>query len=423
MFAAFRSARRKSSHVAMAIALAGGAAFGTAAIAPAAYAQDQDYSEAFVAAYQPVAAMTQGETANFTTARAQIDAVLAAATTPDDRMAAGNLALIIGQNTDDDALRRRGLETMIASGKVAPEQLGQFHYYVANFAFNAADYPATRAAITAALANGYVDSDDVSSNDPEYIYMQSFSAEENAPAAVQYVTNLAAERIAAGQTVPERWLLRGLQDSYDGELTSEATEVAAMLLRAYPTQQNWINSMQVISALNEFDAPARIDLARLMLAKNALTNRRDFVTYIEDLDPRIMGSEVVRVLQAGLAAGQFDAGDAYYVEVRDIATPRAATDRRQVATYVREGEGGDALDALATGDVLYSLEDYAQAERFFQLALERGIDANTAHTRIGIAQAMQGKYSEANEHFAQVTGARTPVAKLWSVYVDQMMAM
>ncbi|KLI63925.1 hypothetical protein [Aurantiacibacter marinus] len=423
MFAAFRSARRKSSNFALAIALAGGAAFSTAAFAPSAYAQDQDYSPAFVAAYQPVAAMTQGETPDHAGARAQIETVLAAATTADDRMAAGNLALMIGQNTNDDVLRRRGIEIMIASGKVPADQLGQFHYYVANFAFNAGDYPAVRSAVTAALANGYVDNDDNSSNDPEYLYMQSYSSEENAPAAVAYVVNLAAERMAAGQSIPERWLLRGLQDSYDGNLGSEATSVSEMLLRAYPTQQNWINSMQVIAALNELDAPARIDLSRLALANNAMTTRREFVSYIEDLDPRIMGSEVVRVLQAGLAAGQFDAGDAYYIEVRDIATPRAATDRRQIATYIREGETGDALDALATGDVLYSLEDYVQAERFFQLALERGMNANTAHTRIGIAQAMQGKYTEAKEHFAQVTGPRTAIAKLWSVYVDQMMAM
>jgi len=418
MFRAFRTARRKSSHFALALALAGGAAFATAAVAPAAHAQE--YSEAFVEVYQAAATLTQGDAPDYQAARVQLPAVHAAITTADDRMAAGNLTLIVGQNVSDDGLRRQGLEMMLESGKVPPEQLGAFNWYVANFAYNAGDYADSRAAITAALANGYVDTDDQPQNDPEYVYMQSFTAEENPAAAVAYLTDLAEARMAAGQPIAERWLLRGLQDAYDGELAAAATDVSVLLLRNNPSQQNWINSLQVVAALNEFDPAQRVDLLRLMYETNALTQRPEFVGFAEDLDPRIMGGEVLKVLQAGLDAGEFDTSDPYYVEVIGIARPRAAEDRRQIATLVREGETGDARDALATGDVLYSLDEYAQAAHFYQLAGERGLDSDTANTRLGIALTKAGDYAAAKQAFAQVGGARETTARLWSIYVDTL---
>lgn len=422
MFRAFRTARRKSSHFALALALAGGVVFGSAAIAPAAHAQDRDYSSAFVAVYQPAAALTQGDAPDFQAARAQLAAVHAAIVTEDDRMAAGNLTLIVGQNISDDNLRRQGLEMMLASGKVAPDQIGSFHWYLANFAYNAGDYAEARTAITAALANGYVDTDNDTQNDPEYVYAQSYSAEGNPAAGVAHLVDLAQARMAAGQAVPERWLLRSLQDAYDGELVAEATEVSLMLLRTNPSPQNWINTLQVVGVLTELEPAERVDLFRLMYETDALTQRPEFVRFAEDLDPRIMGGEVLRVLQAGLAADEFTTDDPYYVEVLAIAQPRAAEDRRLVATYVREGEGGDARDALATGDVFYSMEDYAQAARFYQLAAERGADSSTANTRLGIALTKAGDYAAAREAFAQVTGVREATARLWSVYADTLAA-
>ena len=418
MFRAFRSARRKSSQFALALALAGGAAVGTAAIAPAAMAQD--YSSGFIEVYQPTADLTQGETPDYEAARARLDAVHAAVETDDDRMAAGNLTVILGNQLDDGALRRTGLEMMIASGKVAPEQLGQFHFYVASYAYNAGDYAAARAAIEAAIANGYVDTDTTAANDHEFLLMKTYVGEDNPTAGLAYILGEANKLEVAGQPVPESWLLQGLQDAYNANLTNEATDVSLVLLRQNPSKQNWTNTLQVANALNELEPSARVDLFRLMLEADAMTQRGEYIRLVEDLDPRIMGSEVITVLDAGVASGQLDASDPYYVEVRGIAEPRAAADRREKAATIAEGESGDARMALTTGDVLYSLGDYAEAERFYETALERGFDSNTANTRIGITLVKQGDYAAAQEAFGQVSGARTPVAKLWSAYAESL---
>lgn len=420
MFPVFRPARRKSSHLALAIALAGGALFGTAATAPVAMAQD--YSRGFVEVYQAAADLTQGEAPNYEGARAQLDTVYAAIQTEDDRQAAGNLTLIVGNALGDPGLQRRGLEMMLESGKVTPEQVPIFNFYVGNLAYNAQDYAEARAAINAALAAGYVDTDSDPLNDPEYIILQSYFSEDDFEGGISYLTGLAEARVAAGAMVPERYLLRGLQEAYDYDLAAEAVEVSEYLVQMYPTEQNWVNSLQVIGALYEFEPATQVDLSRLMRLTNSLTQRPEYVRYIENLDPRIMGNEVLAVFEQGVANGIFETTDPYYIDVMNIAEPRAQADREAIEDYVAEGESGDAVDAMSTGDVLLSVEDFARAETFYRLAAERGYDQNAAMTRVGIAQAQQGNYAEAVATFSGVSGVNEPIARMWAAYAEAQSA-
>ena len=60
------------------------------------------------------------------------------------------------------------------------------------------------------------------------------------------------------------------------------------------------------------------------------------------------------------------------------------------------------------------------AEQFYTLALAKpGVDTGRVLTRLGIAQADQGKYAEAQATFAKVQGPRQPIAQLWALYAAQ----
>lgn len=422
MLPALCSARRNSvrglvASFAMAVALAGGAVATSAVIAPAAYAQD--YSSEFRTAYQPVQTQLGSEMPDWQAIRAQLPAVEAAATTPDDLNAAGSIYIQAGGELQEPALQRRGLEMRLQSGKVDPAMVGQFQFFVASLAFNADDYPAARTAIEAALAAGYVDENEDPRDDPEYIYMQTYFNEENFPAALDYMVGVADARLAAGQTIPEQWLLVSLQEAYQNELVPQATDIAATLIRSYPSTRNWTSSLQVLGALNEFSSGAQLDLLRLQRLVGALDQRAEYIQYAENADPRIMANEVLDVLAEGIEAGIFSASDDYYSEVHPIAQSRAAEDRNSIEEYIADGEAGDQRLALSTGDVLYSLDDFARAERFYQMALDKGADRDTALTRIGITQVRQGNLAAAQETFAQVSGERAPIAKMWAVYAAQ----
>lgn len=417
MYSNFASVRTRSrgilSRFAMAIALAGGAVVASSAVAPAAYAQD--YSRDFVKAYQPVAEMVSGESPDFAAARAQFESVAAAVKNDDDRQAAGNLALQIGNQLSDQAFQRRGLEMMLASGKVAPEQVGQFQFFVGNLAFNAEDWAAARTALQAAIDAGYTE------NDPRGLLIESYFQEGNTKAGVDYTINAANALVEAGRPAPEQWLLRSLQAAYDEEMTSEALELSKVLILANPTQKNWVNGLQVVDALNQLDPQAKLDLLRLMRETDAMTRRAEFVRYIENADPRIMSNEVLPVLNAGVDAGHFATTDDYYVEVKSIVDTRASQDRANPDATASEGLSGDAIDAMAAGDVLWSIGNYAKAEELYKAALDKGGDRATALTRLGMAQTKQGNYAAAVESFGQVEGERAPVAEMWATYARTKM--
>lgn len=421
MLRAFRPTRNKSirgtvAGFAMAIALAGGVAMGsTAATSESAYAQDN--SRGFAEAYGPIAEMVQPEAANYEGARAQIPTLLAAIENEADRNVAGNLVLNIGNNLSDPVLQRQGLELMLESGLVAPEQVGQFNWFVGSLAFNAEDYAAARTSLLAAEAAGFSDPE----ADLVALVAETYTREDNVPAAYDYVMQQVAAAEAAGTAPREGWLLSTLQRTYDYDMAEQALATSEKLVEHYPTQNNWVNTLQVVNALYELEPDARVDMYRLMHTTDALTQRPEFVRYIEDLDPRVMANEVQDVLASGMTAGIFTAGDTYYTEVKEIADTRAAQDRSGLEGIVGDGESGDAVDAMSAGDVLFSVDDYARAEALYSLALQKGADANTANTRIGIAQVQQGNYAAAIETLGMVDGARTPVARMWAAYAASLM--
>src|SRR5688572_25344819 len=172
--------------------------------------------------------------------------------------------------------------------------------------------------------------------------------------------------------------------------------------------------------MNQLDAQARLDLLRLMLVTNAMSDRREFEDYIEAADPRIMANEVDRVLAAGVQAGVWSSGDPYYTEVKAIVDQRAPADRRDAPGLATEARGtANGSAALNAGDVFLSLGSWAEAEEMFALALQKGgVDRDRTLTRLGIAQAQQGKKAEASATLKQVGGARAPVAQMWSAYVE-----
>jgi tetratricopeptide (TPR) repeat protein len=237
---------------------------------------------------------------------------------------------------------------------------------------------------------------------------------------IDYVKKVVAEEQAAGRPVNEQMIRRALRFAYEGQMADQATELSALLVTSNPTQESWKQGLQVVNAMVDLEPQAQLDLLRLMLATDALSERREYVTYIEAADVRVMSNEVQRVLAKGLQAGIFTASDDYYSEVKRLADQRAPIDQREAAGLATEARGeAQGTGAQGAGDVQMSLADYAQAEAMYQLALEKGgVDRDRNLTRLGIAQAMQGKAAEAKATLQQVSGPRAAVARMWMAYAD-----
>src|SRR3546814_7324640 len=129
--------RKAGSHAAMAIALAMGAAVATTGFAEPAFAQKKkdkreeaktQYSKECVAAYKPIEEGMNAPAPDYAALRAMLPGVTALAQSPDEIMAAGNVVYNIGARSNDQALQLQGMKLMLSSGKVAPEQVGQFNF-------------------------------------------------------------------------------------------------------------------------------------------------------------------------------------------------------------------------------------------------------------------------------------------------------
>lgn len=411
-------ARGRIGH-ALALALGTGAiAAGAVVGAPAAAQQQQqpEYkpSKDFAKVYQPVAVAANDAAGDHAAAKAQLPAMIAAASTADDRYLAGNVAYVLGLKLNDRAIQQQGMELMLQSGKATPVAVAEMNYFLGEWAYDAQQWAKARQLLQAARAAGYVE------GNVEGLTAESYFKEGQTDQGLAYLEGLIQQRASAGQVVPDAWVRRGLRVAYDAKNEAQIGTWSALLVSQNPTAENWGQVLQIVGS-SATEPQVQLDVLRLMALTNSLKERGDFARYIEAADPRIMSNEVAKVLAAGVQAGAFSEGDAYYTQIKQVVDQRAPVDRKDAPSLAAQARaaGGTGRDAQNAGDVYLSLGSHAEAEQMYALALEKGgIDRDRILTRLGIVQVHQNKYAEARATFDKVSGERTAVARLWNAYIE-----
>ena len=413
---------RKLAAAALAASVALGAlsapAYAAKKEAPAAPAGPKiSVSKAFqpaAAAAQKVVEAVKTDPAQAPAAKAAVDASFAAATTPDDKFVAGQLAVALGSTLKDPVLQRRGLEAMVASNKT-PADNPRYNFFLSSLAYDAKDYAASRAAAQAAIQGGYKD-------DQIYVMLAEGYIADNQPAlGLAEFKKAAAAKRAAGQPVPDAWLKRAVTVAYKAKLPSEAADWSLMQVEANPNNFNWLASAQLVRLVGNYTPNETIDLFRLMWRAGAFDNDpkllgNEYKEYIEAADPRRLPGEAIAVIDKGKAAGALTGQ--WPNDMRAIAAGRLAADKASLPSAPAAASSGATL--LSNGDAWLNYSDAAKAEAFFKAALAKGgVDRDRVLTRIGIAQFDQGKYADAKASFTQVGGQRTAMAKLWLALIKQ----
>ena len=109
-------------------------------------------------------------------------------------------------------------------------------------------------------------------------------------------------------------------------------------------------------------------------------------------------------------------------EANTISAARVQADTADLPKLAKDARspGATVATLMAAGDAFLSYQKPAEAEEFYALALAKpGVDTPRVLTRLGIAQADQGKTAEAQASFAKVEGARQAIARLWGIYAGQ----
>jgi hypothetical protein len=349
-------------------------------------------------------------------ADAKLAAAVAAASTPLDKLKAGELTRNIGVLKGDTVQQNKGLVMMIDSGAAQPQTLGQLQWLAGVTAYQSKDYAGAVKYLKPAYDSGYRDQQGMI----DKVLADAYKRTNNAGAALQLSTDEIAKAKAAGGKPSEGALRNALQAAYDAKQAGPATDLSAQLAEYYPNTESWKSALQVTRSVNSLQAQESLDLERLMARTGALSTRADYLSYIQDADPRRLPGESIKIMDQGVSSGKLSSGDV--AEYRTIAQGRVTADRNSLPSYEKDARSGSATFASINGaaDAFLSYDQPAKAEELYKLALPKAPAAEKTRvlTRLGIAQADQGKYGEAQSTFAQITsGSRVPVAKLWTAYV------
>ena len=350
-------------------------------------------------------------------AAAMMQAVEAAAVSPDERLGAGQLAVNLGGYLDDVPMRQRGVKLMLESGRLDAAKVPEFQFYLGNFAYSNKDFATASSALAAAVAAGYT------APEAGELMVDAYSRAGQPAQGLTLLKQAVAAKRAAGQPVPEGWLKRANVIAYNAKLPAESMDWALTQVELYPSNFNWLGSSQLVRRFGNYGPNETIDLFRLMIRSGALDNDpklvgNEYREYIQTADPRRLPGEVIKAIDKGTASGAISGP--FITESRTLANGRMAADKASLpAAAAKAAASSSGLDALSTGDAYLNYGEAAKAEGLYKMALGKsGIDKDRVLTRMGIAQYDQGNYAGARASFKQVGGARTPLARLWLALVN-----
>jgi hypothetical protein len=342
-------------------------------------------------------------------AKAKLDASAAAASTPGDKLKLGEMTRTYGVLVDDLAMQHNGLVLMIDSG---------VQWLAGVTAYQQRDYAGAVKYLDPSFKAGYRDQQGLIAQ----VLADSYKRTGNSAGALTVAQAEISAAKTAGTKPSEVSIRTALQAAYDAKQVGPATDLAVTLVQNYPSPKAWNASINVVRALSSYQSQEALDLMRLMGRTGSYDSDRDYVEYIQALDPRRLPGEAQKVLDAGVAAGKLKTSDPFVSEARGIVTGRLSADRASLPGLERDARAANASPATVQGaaDAFLSYGDAAKAEALYTIALAKaGTDSERVLTRLGIAQADQGKTAEAQANFAKVQGPRKPIAQLWSAYAAQ----
>ncbi|GGY97247.1 hypothetical protein [Novosphingobium colocasiae] len=429
------------SRIALAIAMGGGMAAAVVAPTTAYAAKGGSFSKPFQAAAAPIdklltekkedpAVKAAADKAHAATtdaakaaAKAEVDAALggilaklsasgAVATTGMDKVKQGEMTRSVGVMMNDLKMQHDGLVMMYESGALQPETSGQVVFLAGVTSYQSGDYADSAKWFKIANDAGYKDQQGLL----PALLADSYKRSGNTTAALDMVKTEIANAKATGTKPAETSIRSALQAAYDAKSLQDSAEYGAMLAQSYPSADSWNVAISIVRQLASLPKQQNVDIMRLMFATGSMKDRRDYIEYLENADPRGYPGEAVKIMNDGLAKGKLSAAD---VPDKANATSRIAADKASIASSETAANkpGASVASVTSTADVLLSYDEYARAETLYAKAIGMpGVDANKVALRLGMAQAMQGKTADAQANLAKVSGPLAAVAKLWSAY-------
>jgi hypothetical protein len=381
--------------------------------------------------FQKGAVEAQGlvQKGDFAAAKAKLDEIQSTATKADDNYFFGSLLLQTGIGLKEEALQRRALETMLASGMTPATEVSKFHFFIGQFAFNAKQYGEARAQFQKAvdanyvgavpevmIANAYFNEaqDHISNN--QFTDAGKALVEQGLP----HLKKAIETQEAAGETVDASWYNKGLTMAIFAK-SPTSSEWARLALPKSGTADNWNLALrQVQDEYPNMTRDESLDVMRLMAATKAIKGDYNYNEYAEAANRVGLPGEVKSIIDQGRSSGAI--GATFLSDLYQIANTAIPGDKASLATSEKSAaSAATGRPAANTANAFLGYGENAKAIQLYRTALEKGgVDANEVNTRLGIALVRSGDKAGALEAFGKVTGTgvRKRIADLWTVWLS-----
>jgi hypothetical protein len=386
---------------------------GTAAAASVAPAMD----DAFRASAASIAQSLSAGDSNG--ALQQSRALAAQADQPYEKYTAGQLMLQAATNKADLHAERVALNLILESGAAPDARTAELRADAGVLSAMLGDFKDAFAQVQYANKLGVA-------TVPSQIALAEAGFQTGSPdvgnAALEQAMTLQAKD---GKAVEESWYDRAIALSYQRKRNDLALQWTQRKLAAYGGAKNWRSGAVNLMTETKMEPDQSLDLWRLLNAVNGLASERDWEAYAAVAAQKGAYAEAKAVLDAGVKNGAIASGDTTVQKLQAQYKPKAASALAAIPGLASKAKSSQtAAAAMAAGDAQMSAASYPAAVESYRLALTRAdVDKDRAQTLLGVALARSGDLDGAKAALSQVgDGAWTPVAGMWSTWVDRKKA-
>ena len=369
----------------------------------------------------PTAVKASMDAKNYADVQSRIDQAAATpALTPYETFVINRLRVALGSTTNNPALAMPALEAVIESGKLDKKSQGDFIQALANFHYNAKDYPNAIKWFT----RYQTETGDIATVRP-YIIRAYYFGNDFERAKKELSADLAAKQQAnQTPTLEELQLLANT----GSKSKDPATYLIAMenLVRYYPSDDYWIDLLGRVQGKAGYSDRFALDVLRLQYKAVSVMPERDYSDMAEIALTDAFPTEAKKVLDDGYAKGVLGKGGnaAKHKKLRDQANKAAADDVKNIASgEASANRSKDGTGLVNLGYAYVTMDQFDKGIDLIQKGIAKGglKRPEDAKLRLGYSLAMAGKKDEAIKVLETVKGGEgvSDLARYWIFWLNR----
>ena len=369
----------------------------------------------------PVAVKASMDAKNYADVQSRIDQAAAIpALTPYETFVLNRLRVALASTTNNAPMAMTALEAVIESGKLDKKAQGDFIQALANYHYNAKDYPNAIKWFT----RYQTETGDATTMRP-YIIRAYYFSNDFARAKQELMADLTAKQQAGKTpTIEELQLLANT----GSKSKDPATYLVAMenLVRYYPSDDYWSDLLSRTQGKAGYSDRFALDVLRLQFKAVGTMPPQDYSDMAEIALQNAFPTEAKKVLDAGFAKGVLGTGAnaAKHKKLRDQANKAAADDAKSIASG--EASAMKSKDGTGLINLGYAFVTMDQFDKGIDL-IEKGIAKGglkrpeDAKLRLGYSYAMAGKKDDAIKVLETVKGGDGvgDLARYWILWLNR----